>query len=65
MIWKDYPKLSEIASYSNLVRESKAPPPGGIGLKFIVCINENPPNGRPLFSKLQLKQILNAQGLFR
>ena len=35
MIWKDYLKLSEIASYSKLARASKAPPPpspGGIGL---------------------------------
>ena len=27
MIWKDYLKLSENASYSKLVRASKAPPP--------------------------------------
>ena len=27
MIWKDYFKLSEIASYSKLARASKAPPP--------------------------------------
>ena len=27
MIWKDYLKLSEIASYSKLARASKAPPP--------------------------------------
>ena len=27
MIWKDYLKLSEIASYSKLPRASKAPPP--------------------------------------
>ena len=27
MIWKDYLKLSEIASYSKLARVSKAPPP--------------------------------------
>ena len=36
MIWKDYLKLSEIASYSKLALESKAPPPlppGGIGLR--------------------------------
>ena len=31
MIWKDYFKLSEIASYSKLARALKAPPPGGIG----------------------------------
>ena len=32
-IWKDYLKLSEIASSSKLARASKAPsPPGGIGL---------------------------------
>ena len=33
MVWKDYFKSSEIASCSNL-EESKAPPPGGIGLIF-------------------------------
>ena len=35
MIWKDYLKLPEIASYSKLALASKAPPPppGGIGLK--------------------------------
>ena len=27
MIWKDYLKLSEIASYSKLARASKVPPP--------------------------------------
>ena len=32
MIWKDYPKLSEMASYSKLAWASKSPPPGGIGL---------------------------------
>ena len=35
MIWKDYLKLSEIASYSKLARASKAPTPiptGGIRL---------------------------------
>ena len=38
MIRKDHLKLSEIASYSKLARESKAPrplPPGGIGLRTL------------------------------
>ena len=41
MIWKDYLKLSEIASYSKLERASTPPPPpptspGGIGLNNFI-----------------------------
>ena len=46
MMWKDYPKLSKIASYSKLARASKAPPPpqGRIGLKKRIqkiCTDDN------------------------
>ena len=42
MIWKDYLKLSESASYSKLERASKAPlPEGGIGLTKQAMGNES------------------------
>ena len=44
MIWKDYLKLSESASYSKLERASKAPPPlpeGRIGLTKQAMGNES------------------------
>ena len=66
MIWKDYLKLSEIASYSKLARASKAPPPpppppfppGGIWFRTIVAIVVSQ-YVRPLQcdNKLDLKEI--------
>ena len=61
MIWKDYLKLSEIASYSKLTRASKAPPPpsllGGIG------ITSKEPNSCAVFSFLAQNYITTAQRL--
>ena len=63
MIWKDYLKLSEIASYSKLARASKAPPPqADKGVIFSRTLYQKANNrvivsGKTARSKLALQSV--------
>ena len=50
MIWKHYLKLSQIASYSKLVRASKAPPP----------LPPTPPGGIELSIQLEVPRVMGV-----